>query len=85
MGESHSKANQTRSFVAISGGREWTVARPDTSSPALPAGGISHIMCCMNSGPVYPSTPHRPCLFSPRYSIFFKKNCMHGVLNKVYL
>ena len=36
--------------------------------PCLPAESPI-IMCCMNSGPVYPSTPHRPCLFSPRYSI----------------
>ena len=43
---SHAKANQTRSFVAISGGREWTGARP-ADSP---------IMCCVNSGPVYPCT-----------------------------
>ena len=76
MGESHSKANQTRSFVAISGGREWTVARPDTSSPALPAGGISHIMCCMNSGPVYPSTPIALVCFLHAIPFFKKIVCM---------
>ena len=49
---SHGKANQTRSFVAISGGREWTGARP-ADSP---------IMCCVNSGPVPPSTCRCPSL-----------------------